>query len=87
MACISWFGLGYNQRSKFFRYMMVIASGFFVFSDLLIGNVRYGQIRIDIYLLIDITYVINISRTFLTNRMRVFRSFQMQMISIQLTDM
>lgn len=60
MACISWFGLGYNQRSKIFRYMIVIASGLFVFSDLLIGNERYGQIHIDIYLLIDLTYVLNI---------------------------
>lgn len=60
MACISWFGLGYNQRSKLFRYFIVIASGLFVFSDLLIGNERYGLFRIEIYLLIDITYVLNI---------------------------
>ncbi|MFX1428413.1 MAG: lysoplasmalogenase family protein [Promethearchaeota archaeon] len=60
MACISWFGVGYNQRSKIFRYFIVIASSLFVFSDLLIGNARYGIIRIKIYLLIDITYVLNI---------------------------
>ena len=60
MACVSWFGIGYNQRSKFFRYFIVIASGLFVFSDLLIGNARYGLFQIDIYLLIDITYVLNI---------------------------
>ncbi|MFX1387295.1 MAG: lysoplasmalogenase family protein [Promethearchaeota archaeon] len=60
MACISWFGLGYKERSKKFRYMMVIASGLFVFSDLLIGNARYGLFHIDFYLLIDITYVLNI---------------------------
>ncbi|MFX0023645.1 MAG: lysoplasmalogenase family protein [Candidatus Hermodarchaeota archaeon] len=60
MACISWFGLGYNQRSKLFRYFIVIASSLFVFSDLLIGNARYGTFHIDIYLLIDITYVLNI---------------------------
>ncbi|MFW9819647.1 MAG: lysoplasmalogenase family protein [Candidatus Thorarchaeota archaeon] len=60
MACISWFGIGYNQRSKLFRYFIVVASSLFVFSDLLIGNARYGTIRIDIYLLIDITYVLNI---------------------------
>jgi hypothetical protein len=60
MACISWFGVAYNHRSKLFRYFIVIASGLFVFSDLLIGNARYGMIRIDIYLLIDITYVLNI---------------------------
>ncbi|MFX1388753.1 MAG: lysoplasmalogenase family protein [Promethearchaeota archaeon] len=60
MACISWFGLGYNQRSKLFRYFIVIASSLFVFSDLLIGNARYGMIKLDIYLLIDITYVLNI---------------------------
>lgn len=60
MACISWFGIGYNQRSKLFRYLIVIASSLFVFSDLLIGNARYGMIHIDIYLLIDITYVLNI---------------------------
>jgi hypothetical protein len=60
MACISWFGVAYTQRSKIFRYFIVIASSLFVFSDLLIGNARYGMIRIDIYLLIDITYVLNI---------------------------
>ncbi|UCC20418.1 MAG: hypothetical protein JSV62_03775 [Promethearchaeota archaeon] len=60
MACISWFGLGYNQRSRVFRYFIVIASGLFVFSDLLIGNSRYGMYHIDIYFLIDITYVLNI---------------------------
>jgi hypothetical protein len=60
MACISWFGLGYNQRSKLFRYFIVIASSLFVFSDLLIGNARYGIIHIDLNLLIDITYVLNI---------------------------
>ncbi|MFX1497104.1 MAG: lysoplasmalogenase family protein [Promethearchaeota archaeon] len=60
MACISWFGLGYTQRSKIFRYLVVIASSLFVFSDLLIGNARYGTLRINIYLLIDITYVLNI---------------------------
>jgi hypothetical protein len=60
MACISWFGLGYSQRSKSFRYFMVIASGLFVFSDLLIGNARYGMFHVEIYLLIDITYVLNI---------------------------
>ncbi|MHA1932846.1 MAG: hypothetical protein ACW96X_09920 [Promethearchaeota archaeon] len=60
MACISWFGLGYTQRSIIFRAMIVIASGIFVFSDLLIGNSRYGGFKIDIYYLIDITYVLNI---------------------------
>ena len=60
MACITWFGFGYNQRSKLFRYFIVIASSLFVFSDLLIGNARYGMIPIEIYYLIDITYVLNI---------------------------
>jgi hypothetical protein len=60
MACISWFGVGYTQRSKIFRYFIVVASSLFVFSDLLIGNARYGTLRIDVYLLIDITYVLNI---------------------------
>jgi hypothetical protein len=60
MACISWFGLGYIQRSKIFRYFIVIASGLFVFSDLLIGNAKYGILHINIYLLIDITYELNI---------------------------
>ena len=41
-------------------YFIIIASSLFVFSDLLIGNARYGVIRIDIYFLIDITYVLNI---------------------------
>lgn len=60
MACISWFGIGYGQRSKFFRYFMVAASGLFVFSDLLIGNARFGSFRIHLNFLIDITYVLNI---------------------------
>jgi hypothetical protein len=60
MACISWFGLGYNQRSKLFRWMIIAASSLFVFSDLLIGNSRYGQFHVDIYFLIDMTYVLNI---------------------------
>lgn len=60
MACISWFGLGYTQRSIMFRVMIVIASGIFVFSDLLIGNARYGQFHLNIDYLIDITYVLNI---------------------------
>jgi len=60
MACITWLGMGYNQRSKLFRYFIVIASSLFVFSDLLIGNARYGTFRLNIYLLIDITYVLNI---------------------------
>ncbi len=60
MACISWFGLGYDQRSRVFRWMMVAASLLFVFSDTLIGNARYGQIRIELNQLIDITYVLNI---------------------------
>jgi len=60
MACISWFGIGYNQRSKLFRYAMVVASSLFVFSDLLIGNARFGAFSIDIYFLIDVTYVLNI---------------------------
>jgi hypothetical protein len=60
MALISWFGLAYNQRSMIFRLMIVIASAIFVFSDLLIGNARYGRFQIEIYFLIDITYVLNI---------------------------
>jgi hypothetical protein len=60
MALISWFGLAYNQRSIIFRLMIVIASFIFVFSDLLIGNARYGRFQINIYFLIDITYVLNI---------------------------
>jgi hypothetical protein len=60
IACISWFGLGYNQRSKVFRWMIVAASALFVFSDALIGNANYGQFHIETYLLIDITYVLNI---------------------------
>jgi hypothetical protein len=60
MACISWFGLGYTQRSMIFRVMIVIASAIFVFSDLLIGNARYGLFQLNINYLIDITYVINI---------------------------
>lgn len=60
MACISWFGIAYNQRSKMFRYFIVAASSLFVFSDLLIGNARFGVISIELYFLIDITYVLNI---------------------------
>ena len=60
MACISWFGVGYTQRSKAFRFLIVVASSLFVFSDLLIGNAKFGTIQIDFYYLIDITYVLNI---------------------------
>jgi hypothetical protein len=60
MACMSWFGVGYDQRTKLFRYFIVAASSLFVFSDLLIGNARFGAINLEIYFLIDITYVLNI---------------------------
>ena len=60
MSCVSWFGLGYTSRSALFRWMIVVASGLFVFSDTLIGNARYGQVSFDLDFLIDITYVINI---------------------------
>lgn len=60
MACISWFGLVYNRRSQLFRWLIVIATGLFVFSDSLIGNSRYGTIEISLNFLIDITYVLNI---------------------------
>ncbi|MHA1985267.1 MAG: lysoplasmalogenase family protein [Promethearchaeota archaeon] len=60
MACISWFGLAYTQRSKVFRWMIIVASSLFVFSDLLIGNARYGQFHLNVDFLIDITYVLNI---------------------------
>ncbi|MFX1283950.1 MAG: lysoplasmalogenase family protein [Promethearchaeota archaeon] len=60
MACISCFGLGYDQRSKAFRWMMIAASLLFVFSDTLIGNARYGQVSFKLNQLIDITYVLNI---------------------------
>jgi hypothetical protein len=60
MACISWFGLVYDQRSRLFRWLIVIATGLFVFSDSLIGNSRYGTIEISLNYLIDITYVLNI---------------------------
>lgn len=61
MACISWFGNGYNQRSRGFRWMIVAASLLFVFSDTLLGNARYGSsIRLGLNQLIDVTYVLNI---------------------------
>ncbi|MFW9822819.1 MAG: hypothetical protein ACFFE4_07790, partial [Candidatus Thorarchaeota archaeon] len=60
MACISWFGLGYTQRSMIFRAMIVTASAIFVFSDLLIGNAEYGRFQLNINFFIDITYVLNI---------------------------
>jgi hypothetical protein len=40
--------------------MIVTASGLFVFSDTLIGNSRYGQFDINLNILIDVTYVLNI---------------------------
>ncbi len=73
MACISWFGIVYNKRSRLFRYFVVIASSLFVFSDLLIGNARYGTITIDMYFLIDITYVLNI---LLMSHAQLFLNFQ-----------
>ncbi len=60
MACISWFGLVYDSRSRLFRWLIVVATGLFVFSDSLIGNSRYGTIEISLNFLIDITYVLNI---------------------------
>ncbi|MFX0184750.1 MAG: lysoplasmalogenase family protein [Candidatus Hodarchaeota archaeon] len=61
MACLSWFGIVYDHRSRLFRWLMVIASGLFVFSDTLVGNAEYGTIEINLNFLIDITYVLNIS--------------------------
>lgn len=75
MACISWFGIGYNQRTKVFRYFIVAASSLFVFSDLLIGNARFGVISIELYFLIDITYVLNI---FLMSHAQLFMISQMK---------
>lgn len=60
MSCISWFGVAYTSRSTLFRWMIILASGLFVFSDTLIGNSRYGQFNLNLDFLIDITYVINI---------------------------
>ncbi len=60
MACISWFGLIYNRRSGLFRWLMIIATGLFVFSDTLIGNDQYGTSKINLGYLIDVTYVLNI---------------------------
>lgn len=59
MAFISWFGLGYNQRSRTFRGLIVAASFLFVFSDSLIGNARYGLVPLELNYLIDVTYVLN----------------------------
>jgi hypothetical protein len=61
MAHYSWYGLPYSQRSGAFRFMIIIASAIFVFSDSLIGNSRYGLIKFEsLYFLIDMTYVLNI---------------------------
>lgn len=61
MAHFSWYGLPYKDRSKVFRFMIILASAIFVFSDSLIGNNMFGSIKLDVlYPLIDITYVINI---------------------------
>ena len=60
MSCFSWFGFGYRERSLIFRLLPIIASGLFVFSDTLIGNSRYGQFDINLNILIDVTYVLNI---------------------------
>jgi len=73
MACISWFGIGYDQRTKIFRYFIVAASSLFVFSDLLIGNARFGTISMEVYFLIDITYVLNI---LLMSHAQLFMKFQ-----------
>lgn len=61
MAHYSWYGFPYSDRSKLFRYMIVLASAIFVFSDSLIGNQMFGSIKFDfLYPVIDLTYVINI---------------------------
>ncbi|TXT54438.1 MAG: membrane protein of unknown function [Promethearchaeota archaeon] len=60
MACVSWFGFGYKNRSLMFRLMPIIASALFVFSDTLIGNAKFGAFRIPLGFTIDITYVFNV---------------------------
>lgn len=60
MAHFSWYGFTYTQRSFLFRIMIILASGIFVFSDALIGNMVYGPVKYDFYVLIDLTYVINL---------------------------
>ncbi len=61
MAHFSWYGLPYADRSRIFRIMIALGSVIFVFSDSLIGNSKFGSIKFDsLYVLIDITYVLNI---------------------------
>ncbi|MFV2015020.1 MAG: hypothetical protein ACC656_06310 [Candidatus Heimdallarchaeota archaeon] len=61
MTHISWYGLSY-ERSPLFKYMIVLASAVFVFSDSLIGNEVYGvnKVNANLFHTIDITYVFNI---------------------------
>lgn len=62
MAHYTWYGLVYSNRNKFFRWLPVIASGLFLFSDSLIGADIFGRFDVNIYLvhIIDLTYVFNI---------------------------
>lgn len=60
MACISWFGLAYKERSLLFRILIAAGSILFVYSDTLIGNAKFGTFRIPLGITIDITYVIGI---------------------------
>lgn len=62
MAHYTWYGVAYDRRPFWFRFLLPLASMIFVFSDALIGNNVYGVNKLpdNIYLLIDITYVLNI---------------------------
>ncbi|MHA2031334.1 MAG: lysoplasmalogenase family protein [Candidatus Kariarchaeaceae archaeon] len=61
MAHLTWYGFSYD-RTPLFRYMIVVASAVFVFSDSLIGNDVYGETKVNekLFHTIDITYVLNI---------------------------
>ena len=61
MAHVTWYGLCYDRTLRF-KQMLIAASAFFVFSDSLIGNNEFGKNKVNenLYLTIDITYVISI---------------------------
>ena len=61
MAHYTWYGLGF-PRPTLFRWLPVLASALFVYSDSVIGISKFGTIDLaNIHILIiDLTYVVNI---------------------------
>jgi len=62
MAHFTWYGLEITKRDIRFRLSPVLGSALFVFSDSLIGNAKFGQVKLpgNLYYFIDFTYVLSL---------------------------